>query len=117
MKPRKPTPGSPYTEHGILPKRQAYAPPDLDKADVVAIQAVAAGTANGDQQRRAMRFIVDGLCARYDWGFRPEGDRETCVVLGRQFVGCQLTYLINTPVGVAAKKGVSDDGRSTESGR
>jgi len=73
----------------------AYRPPVYDIADAYAIKATAIGEATPDQQRRAMRWIVEQAAANYEWGFQAEGPRETDVLLGRQFVGRQLVKIIN----------------------
>jgi hypothetical protein len=104
-KPRAAIPKSSSTEQGILPSRDATKPPTPHKADVVAIQALAAGLANQDQQKRALRFIVHGLCAAYDWPYRPGDVEATHVMLGRQFVGQQIVYLVNANVGAMTVQG------------
>jgi hypothetical protein len=97
-----------------LPRREVYLPPAAEKADIYAMQAVAAGTATPEQQKRALNFIVYDICWGYDWAFRPEGDRETCVALGKQFVGQQIVYLVNLNAAVKFK-GSKDAG--SEQGR
>ena len=83
--PRQPAPHAPYR------------PPPYDLADVHAIRAVASGTADIDQQKRAVRWIVEQAAGTYQPSFRPEGDRETCFAEGRRFVGLQVVKLVNMP--------------------
>ena len=83
------------------PVKQALAdhapwkPPAYALADVSAIQALAAGTADKLQQARALRLIIEGLAGTYDLSYRPgpEGDRDTTFAEGRRFVGLQLVKL------------------------
>lgn len=69
-------------------------PTQAEPADIVAIQAIVAGTANADQQQRFVLWLakatgVDG------WAFRPgpDGQRATDLALGKQFVGKQFFTL------------------------
>ena len=58
----------------------AYAPPDYTKAQVIALQAVAEGTADETQQKRALAWIIKQAANAGDLSWRPgvlEGDRET----------------------------------------
>jgi hypothetical protein len=85
----------------------AYLPPLYDLADVHAMRAVAAGTAEPEQQKRAIRWIVERAAGTYEPSFRPEGDRETCFAEGRRMVGLQIVKLVNMPGAVldAMRKG------------
>ena len=83
--PRQPAPHAPYR------------PPPYELADVHAIRAAASGTADADQQQRAMRWIIEKAAGTYEPSYRPEGDRDTCHAEGRRFVGLQLVKFINMP--------------------
>lgn len=74
-----------------------YTPVDWQLADANALRALAAGTANDDQQRRALHFIINNVCRTYDLSFCPgvDGDRETAMAEGRRFVGLQIVKLLN----------------------
>jgi hypothetical protein len=101
--PRQPAPHAPYR------------PPPYDLADVHAVRAVAAGTADADQQRRAVRWIVEKAAGKYDWAYRPESERDTCIALGRQFVGDQIVKLLNLPGAVLdAMRGGPERGNPSE---
>lgn len=67
-----------------------WLPPDYDLADVVAVQACVAGTANADQQVRAMTWIVEQACLTYDLGWHPNGDHDASFAAGRRFAGSQI---------------------------
>lgn len=85
------------------PVRQALAdhapwkPPEYAIADVVAIKALYDGTADKQQQQRALTCIIDILSGRNDMSYRPgglEGDRDTCFAEGRRYVGQQLVKMV-----------------------
>ncbi len=74
-----------------------WLPVDYEKSDASALQALATGTANPDQQRRALDWIITKACSTYDFPYRPgghEGERDTCIALGRQMVGQQIVKLL-----------------------
>ncbi len=66
-------------------------------ADATALQAIAAGTANDSQQKRALKWILEGACGLPVWAYR-ESPRETDIALGRQFVGQQIMGLLKVQV-------------------
>lgn len=79
-----------------------WVPPTYTKNEVLALQALATGTANEDQQKIALNYIVEKLARTYDLSYcpGPEGDRETAMAEGRRFVGLQLITLLKINVGV-----------------
>lgn len=72
----------------------ALLPPDWDIADAVSIQALEAGEATPDQQKRALRWIIESGCATYDISARPDSANDTYVAEGRRFVGLQIIKLL-----------------------
>lgn len=81
-------------------RRKAYEPADYGLADVLAIKALATGTANEDQQKRALDWVINHACAAYDLSYRPDGDggsRDTDFAEGRRFAGLQVVKLANLP--------------------
>jgi len=72
----------------------SWQPPSWDLADAYAMQRLYAGEATPDQQKRALKWILEKAAAMKEWGFRPEGHRETDIALGRAFVGFQIEKLI-----------------------
>jgi hypothetical protein len=84
-------------------KRITWQRPEFEVADAIALQALQSGTANGDQQKRALNWIINNAAGTYDWSFRPgDSDRDTNIALGRQFVGQQIVALLNAKIGVLA---------------
>lgn len=79
-----------------LPKALPWDAPDHDETTLYAIRALAAGTANEGQQRRAWAYIlyVSGID---DMEFRPEdkgGERASAFAGGKRFVGRMLQKLL-----------------------
>ena len=70
-----------------------HIPPDWDVADASAIQALVDGIAEPEQQKRALKWIVEHAAGTYEFNFYP-GDRETAFALGRVFVGQQIVKLM-----------------------
>lgn len=78
-------------------------PAPFDSTDATALQAMAAGVANDGQQKRAMDWILKGACALNDWPYR-DSERETCLALGRHFVGQQIVGLLKVNVSALRKR-------------
>ena len=72
------------------PTGAAWAPAPYEPYDISSLQALAKGEADAGQQQRALRWIVEAVCATYDQSFRPESERETAFAEGRRFVGLTL---------------------------
>jgi hypothetical protein len=72
-------------------------PAPFKSMHVVAIQALSAGVANEGQQKTALDWILKGACGIADWPYR-DSERDTCIALGRQFVGQQIVGLLNVNV-------------------
>lgn len=78
-------------------------PSTWSSADAFAIKALAKGTANESQQKRAVDFIINRLCGTFDLSFRPDAPRVTDFAEGKRHVGLQLVKLINLPVAMIKK--------------
>jgi hypothetical protein len=82
-------------------KQKPWYPRDYALADVMAVKALAMGTASADQQRRAISYIIEKLCGTYDMSYRPGGDdgrRDTDFAEGQRFVGNQIVKFVNMNV-------------------
>jgi hypothetical protein len=84
---------------------------EIRKADCVALQALAAGVASEDQQKRAWAAIlfISGL---NDMVWMPEelgGERDSTFAAGKQHVGFQLRKLVTFPLNLLT--GEKHDGR------
>lgn len=91
------------SERAILAEHAPWKPPAYEDADVGALQALAHGRATMEQQKRALDWIILKACATYDFPYRPgnaEGERDTCVAIGRMFVGQQIVKLLKLKIGL-----------------
>lgn len=78
-------------------KRKApepFHPAEYEKADLYAVKAMWDGTANGNQQRRGLEWILNNVCATYDLSFRPDSQRVTDFAEGKRFVGLQIVKAV-----------------------
>ncbi|MGE4077396.1 MAG: hypothetical protein AB7F22_17710 [Reyranella sp.] len=80
------------------PESIPWMPTSFTIAQAAAVRAVSAGSATPDQQRAAMKFIVEMICGTYDAEFRPgpDGARESAFAGGKRWVGLQIVKLSNT---------------------
>ncbi len=85
------------------PIHQGPVPAQFDANDATAMQALAAGTANDGQQKRALDWIIKDACGLPLWPYR-ESQRETDIALGRHFVGQQIVGLLHVNVSTLRKR-------------
>src|SRR5690348_16278890 len=71
-----------------------WLPPQYELADVAAIQALHAGTANAEQQKRALRWIVREACGYPDLGWHPLDAHNASFAAGKRFPALQIEKLI-----------------------
>jgi hypothetical protein len=79
-----------------------WKPVKWEPADALAIQALAGGTADPDQQKRALGWIIHTVCGTYDQSFHPggeEGRRDSDFAEGKRFVGTTLVKMTRLNVG------------------
>lgn len=86
-----------------VPRVDPWKPAEWEPEDAYALQAVTAGRASEDQQRRAMIFLVNQVCGTYDLSYRPSSDRDTVFAEGKRFVGLQIVKFAN--INIAALRG------------
>ena len=75
-------------------KREQWHPPEYEKADIRAIQALARGDATESDQRRALDWIINVAAATYDEPFRPGQSDVVDYMLGRRSVGLAIVKLM-----------------------
>lgn len=68
---------------------------DYEVADATALKALQAGTADADQQQRALGWILNEGCRIKDVTFQPDSDRTSAFAEGRRFVGLQIAKLLS----------------------
>lgn len=79
-------------------------PPAWELADASAIQALARGDANKEQQQRALNWIINSACDTYGLDYRTDA-RDHAFGSGRRFVGMQVVKLLKINIGALRKKG------------
>lgn len=79
---------------------EPWTPPDPDLPDVVALKALALGTATKEQQIRALKFIVEKIAGTYEESYCPgsDGDRNTAYALGKRRVGTYIVSLLSADI-------------------
>lgn len=70
-------------------------PSPCDTYDVYAIKALATGTANESQQRRALNWILNTCCGLPDSTYYPDSERDSAFASGKRFVGLEIVALLN----------------------
>lgn len=82
---------------------------DWEMADASAIKALHDGTADAQQQKRALDWILKKACGLPEWAYQPgPDDRDTNVALGRQFVGHLIMKLVRVNLAAVKRRSESD---------
>jgi len=79
------------------PVYKPWHPVPWELADAGALQALEAGTANKEQQQRALLWLVNVASGRDQMSFQPggeEGRRDSDFAEGRRFVGSQVVKML-----------------------
>lgn len=87
--------------HGASDQRHSSA--EYTIADALAVQAMALGEASADQQKRAIKWIVEGACMAYGETFDPLNDRTSSFSQGRRFAGRRIIALTKVNTAELAK--------------
>lgn len=102
-------------ERKVVPDRnRSWDSAPFALADAMALKALEAGTADADQQQRALHWIVHAGARVNRMSFDPDSPRGSDFAEGRRFLGLQILRLVTTPVEDLereAKKGPSNAGR------
>lgn len=79
-----------------------WLPPLYERADVVAWQAIASGSADEAQQKRALKWLMERATGVYEMTYfpGPDGARNSDFAQGRRFVGLQLVKLLHLNPGL-----------------
>ena len=79
-----------------------WLPATYERADVVAWQAIQAGTADAVQQKRVLKWLIENLTGTYEMTFYPggEGPRNSDFAQGKRFVGLQVVKLLHLNPGL-----------------
>lgn len=79
---------------GKIAGHEPWKPPKWELADAGALQALERGDADEHAQRRALKFIVETVCATYDMSYRPDSPSDTAFAEGKRYVGLQIVKCI-----------------------
>jgi len=93
--------------------------PELNEAEVLAVKALATGTASASQQRIALVTILTKFSCVYDMSFRPgaDGARATDFAEGKRFVGARILNAIDRPLPTKQPEKPTDERPSPETPR
>lgn len=81
-----------------LPRKEPWQPAEYELADVMAVKAIASGTATDEQQKRMLKWLVETVCCTYDLSYRPISERDTVFAEGKRFVGLQIVKALHLNV-------------------
>jgi hypothetical protein len=73
-----------------------YLEAPMEPADAAALAAVNQGVASGDQQRRAMRWILHNACRIGGHVFVPGDPHATALLVGRREAGVIIANAMRT---------------------
>lgn len=107
----------PYrSRSGYVPmaKREPWHPAEWDDYDVTAMQALARGVANDQQQMRALAWIVNRAGMTNDQSFVPGQTDTTAFIEGRRSVASQIKKLINLDLAAMAQQAAIFEQRQRE---
>jgi hypothetical protein len=76
-------------------------------ADASAIQALHRGDADADQQKRALKFIIEDICKTYDMSYRPDNPNDTTFAEGKRYVGNEIIRMIKMNLSALRRKDVA----------
>jgi hypothetical protein len=91
-------------EIGHHADRDPTTPAKYERADVVALKALAAGTATPEQQQRGLDWIIKAAADTYGLSFRLGSPDGTAFAEGRRSVGLQVVKLLNINLAVLSDK-------------
>lgn len=78
---------------------QCFIVPLVEEQETRALRALEAGEADAHQQRLALALIIKKFSRAYDEAFVPGHSDQTQYLLGRQFVGQQITKYLRQDLG------------------
>lgn len=88
--------------------REPWHPAPWEPADAGALQALHRGDASPEQQRRALKWIIESAAMTYDTAFVPGQPDVKDFILGRMNVGQQMVKLLKISIPALLKKGASE---------
>jgi len=61
----------------------------------LAIKSLSTGTANEEQQKLALKWIIEELCGTYNQSYYPDSQSDTVFAEGKRFVGNSIVREVN----------------------
>jgi hypothetical protein len=87
-----------------IPKQEPWSPVELTSDKAAVFQAIAAGNASEEQQKRFMSWLMTQVCCVNDLEFRPDSFSSTSFASGKRYVGTQLQKHLSASVGALQKR-------------
>jgi hypothetical protein len=92
-----------------IPFNAPYLPPRKSVLVIYALQAMAQGKADADQQTRALEWLLNECCKASDMSYRPGDGRDDAFAEGKKYVAHHLARIISmTPQQIAELKVIED---------
>lgn len=85
-------------------KKTPWRMPQPTANETAAIQALNNGAATADQQKLALKCIIETICGYTDEPFDPENQRTTDFYLGRRNVAACILKEITLPLSILRKR-------------
>jgi hypothetical protein len=85
---------------------ERWQPAKWELADASALQALMRGDAGPEQQKRALRWVIEGAAGTYEEVMVPREPDTSAYLMGRRSVGLQIVKLLH--VNVPAVKTATD---------
>lgn len=80
-----------------LDEQAPWLPPPYELADITAMQALSRGDANADQQKRALKWLIENVADTYGFQYRKD-PHDHAFGAGRRWVGQQIVKAIKINV-------------------
>ena len=78
-----------------MSRQPPWQDPRIERYDVMAMKAVATGTANEGQQKHVLRFIIEVIAGTYGETYWPDSERHSTFAQGRRYCGLQIVNMCN----------------------
>jgi hypothetical protein len=80
---------------GLPLPSKPWMPAPFDRSDIAALKAMRDGSADPEQQKRVLAWIVEYAARTYATSFDPGSARSTTLNEGSRLVGQQIVKLLN----------------------
>jgi hypothetical protein len=94
--------------------RDRWLPAEWELPDAAAIQALARGDADAQQQQRALACVIEKLAGTYEHTFVPGAQDQTTYLEGRRSVGLQVVKLLKVDLAAVRRATESTPARKSK---